>query len=40
MTTFQLISTYDAQQRVIKEKIKIADIRDQNTYNSSFGVHF
>lgn len=32
MTTFKLISAYDAKQYSLKEKVQIVDIRDQHTY--------
>lgn len=34
MASFQLISAYDAQQRLAKEKIQLVDIRDKKSFAS------
>ena len=34
MPTFKLISTVDAHQRAQQEKVKIVDIRDQNSFET------
>lgn len=34
MSTFQIISAYDAKQDSLKEKVQIVDIRDEHAYQS------